>query len=168
MTRVASIGSILGIAVLTAVAQQPQTSVPSFKELTERLAALTAEVRTLRLELLEQRLAQQDQNISWLQDRRQKLQTDRRALDEREQSTLRELNELNQRLSQPGLDPAERTQLEALRTTAVTSGIADIAAERSFIAQEEAKIDEQLQREERRRRALLDTAERLRATPGPS
>jgi predicted nuclease with TOPRIM domain len=149
-----------------AVAQVAQTATNPPKDLVRCLIELTAEVRNLRLELLEQRLERQDQTITLLQNQVDNIRADQRRLEEQERSTARELAELNHRLSQPDINQEERTQLEHLRTMAMTTGAEHLAAKRASASQEEIKVRELLAREQRRRQTLLDTAQQLRGSSG--
>ena len=100
------------LSVAAASGQEPATLLTKqLAELITSLAKLAAEVRELRTELIQQRLDRQDETILALGRQLENLKGEQERLDEEERSEGRELQELNERLSQAGLRGDERLQL---------------------------------------------------------
>jgi chromosome segregation ATPase len=127
------------LSVAASGQETASSSTAQFAELIANLAKLSAEVRELRAELVQQRLERQEETILALRRQLETLKGEQERLDDEERSEGRELQELTERLSQTGLRNDERLQLESVRT-ALTSSPVRLGAQRSSVAQREARL----------------------------
>ena len=91
------------------------TTAPQTQIDVEILLALVAEVKNLRLELLEHRLETYDQRIALLELGLEKVATERSGIDDKDAQMNAQADEIEFLLQDPDLDGGERSYLEASR-----------------------------------------------------
>jgi hypothetical protein len=110
--------------------------------------ALVTEIRSLRMELLRDRLERAHTRIAAVQQQLQAAQADRNQIGQQQQSQAKEIEEAQQLLSQPSLTGERREELEAHRTLLMSAGTARLAERASSAEKREAELREQLGREQ--------------------
>jgi chromosome segregation ATPase len=155
-------GSIRVLIVLTALAPGPVAGAdlgaqsadqPALKEMINQL-------RKLRLELLEQRVENQEGNILQLERELQQVGADQQRLEQQEREQAEALAQLEQRLSEAQLTPEDRHELEATTRAAVIAR-GDRGAARSSLDQRRAQVQQQLEQARQQRQKLLEKARQL-------
>jgi hypothetical protein len=129
------------------------------------LHAILAEVRNLRIELLQERLERTELRIADVQQKLRAAEAERNQASREQQVHAQEVVEVQQRLAQPSLGDAERAELEAYGTQLTTSAAAKLAEHISSVARRETNLHSQLEREQRVRHQLLESLRSVGATP---
>ena len=83
------------------------------------LRHLASELASVRRELLEERLAKQQEKVETLEREFEQMRAHRRESEEQERMQAQELARVEQSLLAPALTPEERAQLEGLRAELV-------------------------------------------------
>ena len=139
-----------------AIAQTPNQSA---ENQTVLLQQTTAELRRLRLELLDQAIEFQNWKIMRLERELQPVQDERRGLSEQEQAINQLIAELNNHRS--GAIPAQ-DEIEAAKTTYTEKELKKISVRLQQAAQRETELTDQLEEERRRLQEFKDKARKLR------
>jgi hypothetical protein len=125
------------------------------------LQALLSEVRSLRIELLLQKIERTQSGIVELQSQLQRSEADLKHIGQQQHSQSEEIAELQQLLNQPAISQEERSQLEANRSQIMTDGAARLKERASVSARRSSELREQLGRQQRLNQQLLETLREL-------
>jgi hypothetical protein len=142
-------------------AQQSHAPAAPGSACSEGVQALLAEIRSLRIELLRERLERTQLRISDLERQVAKAETDRVQADGFERAQITELAELQERLARPGVSPEDRTDLEQYRNQIINAGAPRIAEAAATNARLESELRQRLAHDQRVSRELR---EQLRAS----
>jgi hypothetical protein len=115
---------------------------------------LLAELRKLRMELLEYRIETQTNRVSALQLSLSQTQARRQRLADEERVAVQQPNIPEPQFPGPMLTPAERTQLESLRSAAIAEQAGRIRSEQSDLAARESADADALRAEQQRLQSL--------------
>lgn len=130
-----------------------------------QLQTLLAEVRSLRIELLQEKIERAQFRIAEIEHNIRIAETERSQASSQQRTQAQELNEIQERLTQPSLATEERTELEAYRQQMMTSAASRLAEQASSLAKREAALRDQLGQEQRQRNQLLENLRSLGGTP---
>ena len=116
--------------------------------------ALLAEVRKLRVELLEMRIEAQAAKIPALEQGLAQIETRRARLAEEERSAPQQLANLDSRFRGQTLPPEQRAEFEGVKAAFLAAQAEHSNTERSTLQMREAEISASLKLEEQRLQAL--------------
>lgn len=133
-------------------------------ELSDLLRQLISELQQLRIELLEQRLQQQQGGISRLEEEIRQARAEAEGLNDQDRALASEIAELDEQIAQSG--GVERVELEGSKARLAASGPEKTRARKSASARREAELSDRLQQEQSLRVQLLERVRRLAAESG--
>ena len=113
-----------------------------------------AEIRLLRLELLESRIDVQSQKVLPLEQALAQIKSERIRLRDQEQANATQLAQVDARLAASNLAAEERAQLDAIRTAIAGQQLDEIRAAQTAIDKLEAETSGRLRTEQQRLEAL--------------
>ena len=113
-----------------------------------------AEIRQLRLELLESRIDVQSQRVSPLDQALAQIKSERIRLRDQEQANATQLAQVDARLAAPNLAAEERAQLDAIRAAIAGPQLDEIRAAQTTIEKLEVETAGRLRTEQQRLEAL--------------
>jgi hypothetical protein len=157
---------LFSLLVLQAFAETAQAQTAASANETESVAALrrefAAELRKLRLELVQQCLEFQQWKIRQLERDLEQVNSEQQRLVLEENSLRQEIAELAKQLSNmPNSEPEQTSGLEAVKTQLNERELPRLQAARPAVEQRVFELTEQLRREETRQRDLQQQAKRL-------
>jgi hypothetical protein len=126
--------------------------------------SMMQELRSLRIELLQEKLQRTDALFSSIQRQLEAAEAEQARVRDMENAHAEQLAELAQQLHQPGLSPDNQSEIEKHRSlvTAAAPRLAEFAAK---AARQEAELRDQLRTQQQLRDQLMET---LRALMGPA
>lgn len=157
--------AILLVAGLTAgAASTPGAGQASCAE-TFPSRALWEELRGLRIELLHEKIERANARVAELERQLRTAESDRLRAGQLERSQAEQLAEFQNQLSQRGLTPESRSEIEKQRTQLVTTGAARLADRVAAASRRDGELRDQLGREQQ---SLQRFVESLRMLEGAS
>lgn len=152
----AMVAGLLAIMTLTGLAQ---TQAPSQSAVDQAalFKQVSAEVKQLRLEMLEQAIEFQNWKIQRLEAELQPIQLERQRLGEEEQSISQHLAELEK------LAGNASEEVEAVKAAYTEKRAKEVLSKRQLVMQREAELTEQLAKEQQRLQELSVKAKKLQA-----
>ncbi len=126
---------------------------------------LLSEVKSLRIELLQEKVERVHFRIAQLQTELQQAETDRNQVRRQERLQAEEAVELQAALSRPDLTPEERSDVETNRSHLMSTGGARLAERAAAIARRAGELREQLEQQQRLRHQLQETLRTLTSSP---
>ena len=122
--------------------------------------SMMQELRSLRIELLQEKLQRTDGFLAVLQQQLQAAQADRTRAGQMEQARNEQLAELGQQLLQPGLSPQDLSEIEKQRSLVISTAprVAELDAQ---AGRREAELREQLRVQQEFRHQLTQTLHAL-------
>lgn len=159
--------SLFCLLALGASAQSPQEQIAAPIYQTESLETLrrqfAADLRKLRLELLQQSLEFQQWKIKQLERDLQQATSEQQRLLHQESSLLQELAELTKELgNSTTIKPGQTSELEAMKIELNEHELPRLRAAQPAIDQRVSELTEQLRLEETRQRYLQQQATHLK------
>jgi hypothetical protein len=125
--------------------------------------SMMQELRSLRIELLQEKLQRTDALLSSIQQQLRAAEAEQARVRDMESAHAEQLAELGQQLLQPGLSPQNQSDIEKHRSlvTAAAPRLAEFAA---TAARQEAELRDQLRTQQQLRDQLMDTIRALMGT----
>jgi hypothetical protein len=148
---------ILAVAILTPITAFAQTDTLSQKA--------SEELRSLRMELLDEMLVRSVERIESLNATLEGLRGDRLRLDEMLKSHEDEARNWSQELLASEFNAGERVQMEAAKTASDADLAGSLGRQRQAIAERETSLTARLAREKERHRRLEQTLRTLQSQP---
>jgi chromosome segregation ATPase len=127
--------------------------------------ALLSEVKSLRIELLQDKIERVQFRIAQLHTELQQAETDRNHIRQQERLQAEEAVELQAALSRPDLTPEERSDVETNRSHLISTGGARLAERASAIARRAGELRGQLEQQQRLSGQLQETLRTLTSSP---
>ena len=160
-------GCLLLLATGAARGQSGNTAAPCGQEGLEpnQHKALVAEVRKLRIELLEFRIEAQAAKIPILEHQLGLIEAQRLKLAEEEQTGSQQLANIDAQLSDQTLAPAQRAEIEGVKATFATAQAEHLMMARQSLQVQGAETSTAVNFEQRRLQALKAKLNEL--TTGP-
>ena len=118
------------------------------------LQYISAELRSLHLEILEDRREMQQGKVQDLQHQLEAIQSQQHQLQEEQRSESQQAAETEGELSQASLSKAEREELEARKADLQTLSPTRFIGAQNTLTQREARVRERLALQEQRVRAI--------------
>ena len=126
------------------------------------LQQTSAELRRLRLEVIEQAIEFQNWKIMRLERELQPIQDELRRLSEREQAITQLVADLNNHRTNTSPAQEELEEIEAAKAAYTEKGLKKLSIKRQLAAQRETELTEQLEHERRRLQEFIEKARKLR------
>jgi hypothetical protein len=124
---------------------------------------LLAEVRRLRVDLLELRIEASATKVSALEISVSDIQATRSRLAQEEQTLAQQLGTFQLGAAPPNLTPEERSQVEALRAAAIAEESEKLRTEGRVLERREREVGDSLRAEQQRLQALQSQVNGLTA-----
>ena len=154
---------LAALLILTAAPRlAAEDSKPEPSETMVWLRFVAAELRTLRREMLDDRVERQETRVRALEKELDQLRLARQDSEEAQSARTRDLIQVDQRLGDSAVPAEERSQLEDLRTSVA----AHAQNEATASTKKEAQINGQLLRERERLESLRNLARALAPPEG--
>ena len=135
-------------AVITAACLWTLVAGSATAEAPSHCQDILSELRSLRIELLQEKLERAHVRIAEVQQQLESIEAERSRLTQIEQAQSQELAELHERLNQPGLTAEDRAQIDEQRSHFTTAATVRLAERATSIAQRDAALRERLKREQ--------------------
>jgi len=126
------------------------------------LQQTSAELRRLRLEVIEQAIEFQNWKIMRLERELQPIQDELRRLSEREQAIAQLVADLNNHRTNTSPAQEALEEIEAAKAAYTEKGLKKLSIKRQLAAQRETELTEQLEQERRRLQEFIEKARKLR------
>jgi hypothetical protein len=152
----AMVAGLLAIMALTGLAQNQAPS-QSAVDQAALFKQVSAELKQLRLEMLEQAIEFQNWKIQRLEAELQPIQIERQRLGEEEQFISQHLAELEK------LAGNASEEVEAVKAVYTEKRSKEVLSKRQLVMQREAELTEQLAKEQQRLQELTGKAKKLQA-----
>ena len=154
--RTAMLIGLWAIMALTGLAQN-QAHSQNAADQAALFKQVSAELKQLRLELLEQAIEFQNWKIQRLEAELQPIQLERQRLGEQAQAFNQHLAELEK------LAGNASEEVEAVKAAYTEKGLKEVTPKRQLVMQREAELTEQLAKEQQRLQELSEKAKKLQA-----
>jgi hypothetical protein len=130
------------------------------------LAELIRDFRSFQIEMYEHQLGLQAERLAGLQQELQRIRADAQRLEAGERAAEQEVIQMDEQLTKSSLSHEERTELAAMREEFLSSGLHQIRAGRSRLAQEDAALAAKIRNEQTRLQTLHEKVARIRSQRG--
>ena len=155
----------VGLLAFVTMAGRAQSQSPnqSAESQAAQLQQISAELRRLRLEVIQQAIELQNWKIKRLEQKLHSIQSHRRRLSEQEQA----INQLNAEFNNH-VGPVQETveEIEAIKAAYTEKGLKELSIKRQRIAQRETELSERLEQERQRLQELVERGKQLRVEVG--
>jgi hypothetical protein len=141
-----------------------QTSIPACID-PAHWQMLMQELRSLRVEMLQDRILRTDARLAELQQQLRQAEAEKAAVNDMERSQADEIAEFEGQLSRPGLSEQERAELEKNRFLLLTTGPTQVAEQKWAAAGREADLQRQIGSHQQYRHQLLEMLRAFEARP---
>jgi hypothetical protein len=126
------------------------------------LQQTSAELRRLRLEVIEQAIEFQNWKIMRLERELRPIHDELRRLSEREQAITQLVADLNNHRTNTSSDQEALEEIEAAKAAYTEKGLKKLSIKRQLATQRETELTEQLELERRRLQEFIEKARKLR------
>jgi hypothetical protein len=123
--------------------------------------SVLAEIRSLRIEMLQYRLELMAAKVPILERELEQARIEQQVLDEEQRSEAQEISSIDSHLNDVAVEPAEREDLETRRNALVARAPVRFRTGSTLLVQREAQAREELARHQQRMQVLLEQARRL-------
>jgi hypothetical protein len=125
------------------------------------LQTILTEIRSLRIELLREKIERSEARIAEMQRTIQDVERQRTQGGDTQRSQAQEIADIEQRLAQSAVSGDDRAELETYRNQLMTAGVARVANHISSLTKQEAELRDRLNQEMRARNQLIQTVRAL-------
>ena len=161
--RITSIFCLLVLAVMAVVTKAQTAPRPEAERLETVKKQFAAELRELKIELLQQGIEFQEWKIKHLERDLQQLQTEQLRLGEQERTFNQQDAELEQNISNAPPVTEGVGELQVMKDDLTGKRMKDLQAKQQPLFQQEAELREQLKQEQVRLDELLKKVQKLKA-----
>ena len=131
-----------------------------------QLQQISAELRRLKLEVIQQAIEFQNWKIMRLERELQPIQNERQRLGEQEQAITQLGAELNNHAGNATPVQDAVGEIEAIRAAFIEKGLKELSLKQQLAAQRETELSEQLEQERQRLQELVERGKQLRVVAG--
>jgi hypothetical protein len=161
-----SIVTVMTIGFLTFITMAGRAHAQAPNQSAENQVALlqqtSAELRRLRLEVIEQAIEFQNWKIMRLERELRPIQDELRRLGEREQAITQLVADLNNHRTNTSPVQEALEEIEAAKAAYTEKGLEKLSIKQQLAAQRETELTEQLEQERRRLQEFIEKARKLR------